>query len=258
MKCFRAPAWAVILTALAGIRAVANAQGAPLFQGNEIPAIADAQGAPPALQGIPWTAPADAAPLWNGKDLTGWVPFFKGGIAAPKDFWSASDGVLHLVGKPTGYLRTDRVYGDYHLHAEWRWAGQPAKGTNNSGIFVLQHPPDVVWPYSVQVQVKAGSCGDLISQGGLLFPAGDPNPTIKKLGDSEKPSGEWNGYDIYCTNNSIEVYVNGVRQNSVTNLPTDSGQIALQMEGYPIEFRNIWLEQLVMLHPGPATSPSST
>jgi len=137
------------------------------------------------------------------------------------------------------------VYSNYHLHAEWRWLGQPAKGTNNSGIFVLQHPPDIVWPYSVQVQVKAGSSGDLLSQGGFLFPAPMPNPTMKKLADSsEKTAGEWNAHDIYCRGASIEVFVNGVRQNFVDKLPTDSGQIALQMEGYPIEFRNVWLQPL--------------
>jgi hypothetical protein len=190
-------------------------------------------------------APASGVQLWNGQDLTGWTSFFKGGIAAPPDFWSATGGVLHLVGKPTGYLRTDKVYSNYHLHAEWRWLGPPKSGTNNSGIFVLQHPPDVVWPYSVQVQVKAESCGDLISQGGLLFPAGQTNPTMKKMAaDSEKTAGEWNGDDIYCRGASIEVFVNGVRQNFVDKLPTDSGQIALQMEGYPIEFRNLWLEPL--------------
>jgi hypothetical protein len=204
-----------------------------------------ASGAPqgPNLQPIPWTAPAGSEVLWNGKDLTGWVPFFKGGIAPPADFWVATAGILHLNGKPSGYIRTVKAYGDYHLHAEWRWVGTPVKGTNNSGIFVLQHPPDFVWPYSVQVQVKAGSCGDLISQNGLLFPAPNPNPTMKKLAaSSEKPVGEWNGYDIYCYGGSLTIFVNGVYQNFVANLPATSGQIALQMEGYPIEFRNLWLQ----------------
>jgi hypothetical protein len=196
----------------------------------------------PTIRPIPWTAPAGSEALWNGKDLTGWVPFFRGGIAPPADFWTVADGALHLNGKPTGYLRTQKVYGDYHLHAEWRWVSKPAKGTNNSGIFVLQHPPDVVWPYSVQVQVKAGSCGDLISQGGLLFPAPNPNPTMKKLTDAEKAMGEWNGYDIYCYGGSLTLFVNGVYQNYVTSLPAKTGQIALQMEGYPIEFRNLWLQ----------------
>jgi hypothetical protein len=218
---------------------MARAQGAA-------PADAAASGSPaPVIEPIPWTAPGGSTQLWNGRDLTGWTPFFKGGIAPPAGFWSGSNGVLRLAGKPTGYLRTEKVFSNYNLHAEWRWLGAPKAGTNNSGIFVLQHPPDVVWPYSVQVQVKAGSCGDLISQGGLLFPAPHPNPTMKKIADSnEKPAGEWNGDDIYCRGPAIEIFFNGLRQNFVDKLPTDSGEIALQMEGYPIEFRNIWLEPL--------------
>ncbi len=206
---------------------------------------APAQETAPAIQPIPWAAPSGSTQLWNGTDLTGWTSFFKGGIAAPAGFWSAAGGVLHLEGKPTGYLRTDKVFSNYHLHAEWRWASQPAKGTNNSGIFVLQHQPEAVWPYSIQVQVKAGACGDLLSQGGLLFPAPNPNPTMPKMAaDSEKPSGQWNGYDIYLRGASLELFVNGTKQNFVDKLPTDSGQIALQMEGYPIEFRNVWLQPL--------------
>ena len=197
---------------------------------------------PPA---IPTAAPAGSVVLWNGHDLTGWTPFFKGGIPAPPDFWSADKGVLKLTGKPSGYIRTNQSYSNYHLHVEWRWPSTPAKGINNSGVFVDQHPPDVVWPYSVQVQTKAGFAGDLIAQGGLFFSTGPTNLTLKKLAPSnEKPVGEWDGCDIICRGATIEVFVNGLRQNFVDKLPADSGEIALQMEGYGVEFRNIWLQPL--------------
>jgi hypothetical protein len=110
---------------------------------------------------------------------------------------------------------------------------------------VLQHAPDAVWPYSVQVQVKTGATGDLISQDGLLFAPGDTNLTLKKrMPANENPAGEWNSTDIYCRGASIEVFVNGLRQNFVDKLPVDSGRIALQMEGYPVDFRNLWLQPL--------------
>ena len=217
------------------------------------PCLAGAQQTQPAIQPTPWAAPTGTTQRWNGKDLSGWTAFFKGQVVHPTGYWSAVGDAIHLEGKPTGYLRTNAEFSNFHLHTEWRWLGQPAKGTNNSGIFVLQHPPDVVWPYSVQVQVKWGASGDLISQGGLLFPAPGPNPTLKRLADdNEKPAGQWNGDDIYCRGKSIEVFVNGLRQNFVANLPTDSGQIALQMEGYPIEFRNLWVESLQ----SPSSSPT--
>jgi hypothetical protein len=61
---------------------------------------------------------------------------------------------------------------------------------------------------------------------------------------SEKPRGQWNAYDIYCRGDSIDAFVNGVRQNYAEGLSVTSGSIALQMEGFPLELRNVWLEPL--------------
>ena len=65
---------------------------------------------------------------------------------------------------------------------------------------------------------------------------------IKKPGDSsENPTGEWNVYEITCQGDNIELIVNGVLQNTGSNANPSSGQIALQSEGGPIEFRNIYI-----------------
>jgi hypothetical protein len=64
----------------------------------------------------------------------------------------------------------------------------------------------------------------------------------RRLADcSERPLGEWNGYDIYAHGDFLEAFVNEVRQNRVENLPAAKGSIGLQPEGFPIEFREIWL-----------------
>ena len=210
-----------------------------------MPCVARSQSKEPGNASVPWTAPAGSVQLWNEHDLTGWTPFFQGGTAAPRKFWSAKKGVLHLAATPAGYLRTDKSYTNYHLHAEWRWPQKTRPGTVNSGIFVGQRSPDAVWPYSVQVQLKAGAAGDLIAQGGVAFTPGGTDFTIKKIADSnEKPGDKWNGVDLYCRGSSVEVFINELRQNFADKLPFDSGQIALQMEGYPVEFRNVWLEPL--------------
>lgn len=210
-----------------------------------LPGIIEARNAVPAPAPLPSKLLGHAVQLWNGRDLTGWVAYFKPDTAKPQHFWSASEGVLHLGKTPPGYLRTEKSFSNYRLHVEWRWVGPVKSGTHNSGIFVMERPPDVIWPYSVQVQVKTGFCGDLIAQGGFAFPPGQANSTLKKLElPREQPAGEWNDNDIYCRGASIEVFVNGLRQNFVANLPASSGQIALQMEGYPIDFRSVWLEPL--------------
>jgi hypothetical protein len=58
-------------------------------------------------------------PLFNGRDLTGWV----NANCAPET-WSARDGVVHCTGKPTGALCTDRQYENFVLEVEWRHLSQ--------------------------------------------------------------------------------------------------------------------------------------
>lgn len=43
---------------------------------------------------------------------------------------------------------------------------------------------------------------------------------------------------------TVRSVVNGVEQNDGTNATPASGYIALQSEGSPIEFRNIYIESL--------------
>jgi hypothetical protein len=193
----------------------------------------------PNLPAVPAAPPAGSVQLWNGRDLSGWTVFLKNNAQAPADFFKASDDVLRFAGKNSGYVRTEKTFSNYHLHVEYRW---PEKA-GNSGVFVHEREPDAVWPFSVQINFKTGAVGDLIPQGGFEF--GGSKETAKKLAEpNEKPAGEWNGCDIFCRADSIEVFINGARQNFVEKLSASSGQVALQLEGAPIEFRNIWLRPL--------------
>ncbi len=190
--------------------------------------------------------PPDAVGLFTGRDLSGWQVFLKDPTVDPKTVWSVKNGVLQLAGKPNGYLKTDSNYADYHLHVEWRWPANAAP-KSNSGVFVHLHGTDAIWPRSIECQLAAGNAGQLV--GGDVALPGAPiinrKPRAPKLAaSSEKPFGEWNVYDIVCRGDTIDVTVNGVHQNRVEKISATSGRIGLQMEGYPIEFRNIWLEKL--------------
>ncbi|WP_366917997.1 family 16 glycoside hydrolase, partial [uncultured Gimesia sp.] len=50
-------------------------------------------------------------PLFNGKDLTGWV-----NVNTDKDTWYAKDGMLICTGHPIGVMRTDKQYENFLLH----------------------------------------------------------------------------------------------------------------------------------------------
>ena len=184
--------------------------------------------------------------LWNGKDLTGWKLFLGDATIDPASVWSVSDGVLQLHTKASGYLRTEKPSANYRLHAEWRWP-KDAVANSNSGILLHVHGDDAVWPLCFEAQMKTGNAGQVVGMG-LDIPAAPLLANRKRaprLADvSEKPHGEWNSYDLYVSKDTIEAYVNGVRQNRVEQLPSSAGMIALQLEGFPVEFRNIWLRPL--------------
>lgn len=62
--------------------------------------------------------------LFNGKDLAGWVCVVDSlGDVPAGEVFTVRDGNIRIAGQPFGYMRTARQYGDYRLHAEWRWIG---------------------------------------------------------------------------------------------------------------------------------------
>ena len=195
------------------------------------------------------TAAAAAEPrvtLWNGKDLAGWSLFLEDKAAAPASVWSAKDGVLRFDTKTKGYIRSVKTFSNYHLHVEWRWPKDAVVGTN-SGVMVHVHGPDTIWPLSFEAQLKNQNAGQIVGMG-LDIPDAPVLVNRKRAPrlaePSEKPLGEWNTYEIFCRADTIEVWINGVKQNRVDKLPASAGAIALQMEDYPVEFRNVWLEPL--------------
>ena len=68
-----------------------------------------------AIQAQEAKALAPAVPLFNGKDLSGWVPV----NVAPNTF-TVRDGMIISTGKPTGVMRTDRMYENCIVELEWR------------------------------------------------------------------------------------------------------------------------------------------
>ena len=187
--------------------------------------------------------------LFNGKDLSGWKPFASDSDIPVEQIWSVRGGVIYCTGQRNGYMRTERKYGSYRLHVEWRWPGEPS----NSGVLLHASGRDKVWPRCIECQLKAGSAGDIVLMNGAGLTADgrnwqDPSKQFvvirKKQQSSEKPAGQWNTYDIQCEKDAIRCTVNGVLQNEGTGATATAGWICLQSEGGPIEFRNIYIEPL--------------
>lgn len=197
--------------------------------------------------GLMLTGCAQRIALFNGQNLDGWKTYLQDTSVDAAKVWSIQNNVLRCEGKPNGYLRTDKTYSNYTLHLEWRWPETPT----NSGVLLHVVGQDQIWPQCIEAQLQHLNAGDFvtiqkgsqITINGVLHQPQDTNYKVlaKQHPSSEKPAGQWNSYDIVCDNGTITLYVNGTHQNSGTNATPLAGNICLQSEGSPIEFRNIYL-----------------
>ncbi|TWT38830.1 family 16 glycoside hydrolase [Blastopirellula retiformator] len=191
--------------------------------------------------------------LFNGKDLTGW----KGLVASPpkraamsaeelaaeqkkadasmNEHWSVEDGVLVYDGKGQS-LCTAKDYADFEMYVDWKILSD-----GDSGIYVRGSPQIQIWD---PAHWKVGS-------GGLYNNKEHQSaPTII----ADNPIGEWNTFYIKMVGDRVTVKLNGktVTDNVVLEnywerdkpiYPT--GQIELQHHGNRLEFKNIYIRELV-------------
>lgn len=194
-------------------------------------------------------APAPAAEpreLFDGRDLAGWEYTTNPATAIATVCTVRADGVIAAAGVPVGYIATTIPHANYRLHVEWRWPGKPGNG--GVLVHISSGPKDRAWPLSFQVQTKHQSAGDLLPMAGATFaepltsaPGAATAIKAHTAPVSEQPAGEWNTADITCRGDTIEVTVNGVRQNRVTGCSLREGKIGFQFEGTPFELRHVTL-----------------
>lgn len=189
--------------------------------------------------------------LFNGKNLKNWEIVLKEQSAGNPVFY-VGDGVLNASGAPFGYVRTKKTYENYELTLEWRWVGEPT----NSGVLLHISGNDGVWPHCIEAQLKHQNAGDLVlMQTGAKamvlnqsfeIKEGDRWATVikKQQESTEYKPGEWNSYRIVSHNGKLELFVNGVLQNTASSFTPSKGFIGLQSEGSQIQFRNIMLKKL--------------
>lgn len=184
--------------------------------------------------------------LFNGKNLDGWKFKLDGDSANPEEVFGVKNGVIHIKGKPFGYMYTEEKYSNFRLHVEWMYPIE----RNNSGIFLFVQEPAAVWPNAIECQLCKDKAGDFVLLGGsdlkeYKAPDGGARPkfpVVKRFADGgENGVGQWNCADIICRDGKIDVYINGMHQNSATLPSNKSGHIGLQSEGADILFRNVRL-----------------
>ena len=204
------------------------------FTGKRIPPMPEA----PDLSEVRFGHPIS---LFNGKDLTGWIPHEPEKIMG----WSARDGLLVNTTPKTDFsatgdhanLKTEAHFEDFWLHIEFLIGEQ-----RNSGIYLRG-------TYEAQVVDRDSRMQGLQGVGAIF---GQILPTE----NAGRPGGEWQSYDITLVDRHITVILNGTKviDNQPVTMPTagaintdpyEPGPIYLQGDHTSVSYRNIYLAPVI-------------
>ena len=170
----------------------------------------------------PAGAPAEAkwTPLFNGKDLSGWIP-------VGKEQWTVENGTIVGVGvtKEYGYLRTEKKYVDFDLTLRFK-----CEADGNSGLFFHADfkPGTVDVSQGLQFEIDrvlghhtAGIYGD--DRQWVVWPAPELETVIRP--------NDWNDLRVRVVGRRYLSYLNGVLMVDFTDPTPKSfdGYIALQL-----------------------------
>jgi hypothetical protein len=162
--------------------------------------------------------------LFNGKDLSGWH------AQGEKNQWVVENGVLTSP-KSGSNLISDKSFGDFKLHAEFRFP----KGSN-SGLYLRGR-------YEVQIVDSKG----MEPEDGLfagVYGFLQPNE------NAAKDAGEWQTYDITLVGRTVTIVANGksvitnqlipgITGGAMDSKEGEPGPIMIQGDHGPVEFRSI-------------------
>lgn len=190
-------------------------------------------------------------PLFNGKDLTGWVD-----VNTSPETWKVKDGMLICSGLPIGVMRSDRQYENFILEVEWRHM----EAGGNSGVFIWSEGTqfeDNPLTKAIEVQMlelewavqnertDAYVHGELFPTMGMTAIPDNPRGIRSKSIEKRcKGKGEWNKYVVVCVDGTVKLSVNGKFVNGLRASERKKGYICLEAEGAEIHFRNIRIMEL--------------
>ena len=183
--------------------------------------------------------------------------------------WTEKDGVISCTGTPTGVTRSQQLYTNFELLAQWRHLRE----VGNSGVFVWATPESLKalsgkpgYPVGIEVQVldlgytaqyekQYKKKADWFTCHGDVFPVGTadmkPFPPVAPNGKRSFPTknltkgvGQWNNYYVRCINGEIRLWVNGEEVSGGTDCQPRTGYLCIESEGSPVEFKNLRIREV--------------
>jgi type 1 glutamine amidotransferase len=233
-------------------------------------------------------APEGFVSLFNGKDLHGWkVP------AGDNGHWKVVDGVIDYDAQSEAAgdksLWSEKEYGDFVLHVDWRLKEAPFLNKNvpyilpdgthardvhgkelrltlpdaDSGVFLRGNGK-----FQVNIWCWPIGSGELYSIRTDPAAAPDLRAAATPRTQADKPVGEWNHFEITAWGKTVKVVLNGktvTPRATIPDIPA-RGRLAFQHHGGKnkqgdwsgppslVQFKNIYIKEL----PGAATGSSLT
>lgn len=222
----------------------------------------------------------------DGLTGPGWKVMGKADFARvncdPDTFQFREDGTIHCTGRPSGGLRSQKVYKNFEVVFEWRHN----RRAGNAGVFiwcpraVLDKLPRGRLPQGIEVQIldlgyeenhlkNKGKRSDWFTSHGDVFPVGvgrmkafTPQITYTAEDGSKytvgKPNsarcfptkrltkgvGQWNHYYIRAINGVVRLSVNGEEVSGGFDCKPSEGHFVLESEGAPMDYRGMRLREL--------------
>ncbi|MBN2505078.1 MAG: DUF1080 domain-containing protein [Verrucomicrobia bacterium] len=200
-------------------------------------------GPPPALSAA---APSDAVVLFDGKDMSRWVP----------STWNMADGCIEAG---SGVLTSRQEFGDCQIHLEWQAPSGfegPWYNRGNNGVMLMG---------LYEIQIFDSFNEKIYPDGQAAAIYGQTPPLVNAC----RRPGEWQAFDILFVaprfeggtlaaparltllHNGVLVHLNetirgetGHRVLPAYRRTTSQGPLQLSGHDCPVRFRNIWVRPL--------------
>jgi hypothetical protein len=202
-------------------------------------------------------------PLYNGKDLSGWVYGRRGDGSENRTGkgYQVENGVLFTTKEDGGNLFTEKEYADFVLRFEFKLSPN-----SNNGIGIRAPLKGDAAYAGMEIQILDDSGSEYQKLRPEQYHGSVYNMFAARRG-SQKPVGEWNSEEITVRGRQITVKLNGntivdanldevkdeallAKQRDLTKpdgargIANAKGHIGLLGHGTRVEFRNIRVKEL--------------
>lgn len=161
--------------------------------------------------------------LFNGKDLSGWVPVHGATFVV-------TNGHLRLV-TGMGWLRSEKQYRDFVLEVEWR----ALESGYDSGLYLRAGSEGKPWPNDGwQVNLLGAALGGLVKGFKTIVPAETPRI----------PLNQWVKFRVEVRGKKVTLEVDGEKAWEYEGIDAEQGYIGIQAENKSFDFRNIRVTEL--------------